>query len=141
MLAGNNYFIAHDSVGQEFRLSSDGQFFCFQRHQLRSHMHPAGSLAGARTSKTASHICTPYELRWLERLGGAWSSLSPCRVSHPEEPLSPHGLSRQQESWNFSQGSWLPRGWNGSCKASRLRPRGHTVSLLLRSIDQSKTQG
>lgn len=104
-------------------------------------MHPAGRLAGARTSKTASHTCTPHELRWLERLGGDWSSLSPCTVSHPEEPLFPHGLSHQQESWNLSQGSWLPRGWNGSCKVSRLRPRGHTVSLLLHSIDQSKSQG
>lgn len=88
--AGNNYFIAHDSVGQEFGLSSDGQFFCFQRHQLRWDVHPAGSVTGARVSKIISLICIAYELRWLEGRAKGCLALFPYTVFYLVGLLSLH---------------------------------------------------
>lgn len=53
------------------------------------------------------------------RGGGAGAfTCSPYMDSHPWEPLSPQA-SLPWESWDFSRGIWLPRGWNKA-----VRPRG-----------------
>lgn len=84
-------------------------------------LHSAGSLAGARMSKMSSLTCLVPHLKCLKFLFHVVSLFS--------------GLAQTSSHRGF-----IPKGKMEVARLDRHKPRNHIVSLVLHSIDQSKSQ-
>lgn len=90
LLPGNNYFIAHDSVGQEFWAELRWATLLLSEASAEVTRASSWELGWGWNFQDNFIICTAYELRRLEWLRAAWASFPTQSLVGP---LSLHGPS------------------------------------------------